>query len=184
MNADWEKLASCDQDVTNIMQWWLVKKADKRYLRMAMLVGGVNEVVQETCLAILNTRPSKLSCSWTTATINKTRWTLLLMLRNQMTREGKANVFLREISHDLIIPDIQTAIAMRKELAERMELCMKCLSHREKVVLDLRMQDMTLEEVSYVLKVSRERVRQIEGKAIRKLKAPNVSGNLVMFLDG
>lgn len=183
MNDAWEKLTSCDEDVTNIMQWWLVKKADKRYLRMAMRVGGVREVVQETCLAILNTRPSIISCSWTTAAINKTRWTLLLMLKRCMVKENANEVFLREMSHELTVPDSQVAIVMQKELSERMSLCLETLSYREKAITELRMQGMTFDEIGHVFRVTRERVRQIEAKAIRKLQQPSVSRNVVMFLD-
>ena len=41
----------------------------------------------------------------------------------------------------------------------------------------------TLEEVGSELKVTRERIRQIEVKAIRKLKHPSRSGHLKAFLE-
>ena len=56
----------------------------------------------------------------------------------------------------------------------------------EKRVLRLRFgmnTDHTLEEVSQQLSVTRERIRQIEAKALRKLKHPSRSRKLRRFLD-
>ena len=41
----------------------------------------------------------------------------------------------------------------------------------------------TLEEVGHIFKVTRERIRQIEAKALRKLKHPSRSRKLRSFLD-
>jgi hypothetical protein len=41
----------------------------------------------------------------------------------------------------------------------------------------------TLEEVGHIFKVTRERIRQIEAKAVRKLQAPARSEELSGFLD-
>jgi RNA polymerase primary sigma factor len=41
-----------------------------------------------------------------------------------------------------------------------------------------------LEEVGKIFSVTRERVRQIESKAVRKLQQPNRSRTLAGFLDG
>ena len=41
----------------------------------------------------------------------------------------------------------------------------------------------TLEEVGYVFKVTRERIRQIEAKAIRRLRAQSKKKELKDFLD-
>ena len=43
--------------------------------------------------------------------------------------------------------------------------------------------DHTLEEVGVQFSVTRERIRQIEAKALRKLKHPSHSRNLRSFLD-
>ena len=52
----------------------------------------------------------------------------------------------------------------------------KCLSYREREIIKLRYgigdgYNYTLEEVGHIFKVTRERIRQIEAKAIRKLQA-------------
>ena len=63
------------------------------------------------------------------------------------------------------------------------------LSEREAQVLKLRFgigvrTDHTLEEVGHVFNLTRERIRQIEAQAIRKLRQPHRSGGLKTFFDG
>ena len=69
-----------------------------------------------------------------------------------------------------------------------MEGMLDTLSPRERRVLQLRFgladgQQRTLEEVGKRFGVTRERVRQIEAKAIRKLRHPSRSRKLRDFLD-
>jgi len=66
---------------------------------------------------------------------------------------------------------------------------METLNYREREILRLRygLADgyaYTLEEVGKIFSVTRERVRQIESKAVRKLQQPYRSRGLVSFLDG
>ena len=105
------------------------------------------------------------------------------MAKNQLTKEDAETKFLNEVSHELTVPDIQFEFAVKKELTERLSLCLESLSYRERLVVEQRMQEATLDEVGYVLKVTRERVRQIEGKAIRKLMLPGIAQKLFTFLD-
>jgi len=62
------------------------------------------------------------------------------------------------------------------------------LTKREKKVLQLRFglkdgHPRTLEEVGREFNVTRERVRQIEGKALRKLRHPSHSRKIKGYLD-
>jgi len=71
---------------------------------------------------------------------------------------------------------------------EKLEEVLKTLTEREEKVLRLRFglgdgYPRTLEEVGSVFNVTRERVRQIEAKAIRKLRHPTRSRKLKSFLD-
>jgi RNA polymerase primary sigma factor len=71
---------------------------------------------------------------------------------------------------------------------EKLEEVLKTLTEREEKVLRLRFglgdgYPRTLEEVGSVFNVTRERVRQIEAKAIRKLRHPTRSRRLKSFLD-
>ena len=63
------------------------------------------------------------------------------------------------------------------------------LTPREEKVLRMRFgigekADHTLEEVGHDFELTRERIRQIEVKALRKLKHPLRSNKLKIFLEG
>lgn len=83
-----------------------------------------------------------------------------------------------------VSPANATAYSMLKE---QMDDVLDTLTEREKKVLRLRFgigdgYPRTLEEVGAVFKVTRERVRQIEAKALRKLRHPTRSRKLKNFL--
>ncbi len=83
-----------------------------------------------------------------------------------------------------VSPANATAYSMLKE---QMDDVLGTLTEREKKVLRLRFgigdgYPRTLEEVGAVFKVTRERVRQIEAKALRKLRHPTRSRKLKNFL--
>jgi RNA polymerase primary sigma factor len=74
-------------------------------------------------------------------------------------------------------------------LKQKLEEVMTDLSHREREILRLRYgladgYTYTLEEVGKIFSVTRERVRQIESKAVRKLQSPYRCRSLTGFLDG
>ena len=74
-------------------------------------------------------------------------------------------------------------------LREKIEGLLKTLTYREREIIRLRYglgdgYTYTLEEVGRIFRVTRERVRQIEAKAVRKLQHPVRSQQLVGFLRG
>ena len=74
-------------------------------------------------------------------------------------------------------------------LKSRIEEAMEHLNYREREILRLRYgladgYSYTLEEVGKIFSVTRERVRQIESKAVRKLQQPYRNRSLSSFLDG
>ena len=78
--------------------------------------------------------------------------------------------------------------ATQEMLKERIDMILKTLSYREREIIKLRYgigdgYTYTLEEVGRIFKVTRERVRQVEAKAIRKLQHPVRSRRLEGFLD-
>lgn len=85
---------------------------------------------------------------------------------------------------EAVCPASATAYLM---LQEQMEKVLETLTEREQKVLRLRfgIEDgypRTLEEVGTVFHVTRERIRQIEAKALRKLRHPKRSRKLKGFL--
>ncbi len=78
--------------------------------------------------------------------------------------------------------------ASHQLLKEQVEVVLGGLSERERKVLQLRFglddgRSRTLEEVGREFKVTRERIRQIEAKALRKLRHPSRSRKLKDYLD-
>lgn len=78
--------------------------------------------------------------------------------------------------------------ASQEMLRGRIQDVLKTLSYREREIIKLRYglgdgYSYTLEEVGHIFKVTRERIRQIEAKAVRKLQQPSRSQELVGFLD-
>jgi len=79
--------------------------------------------------------------------------------------------------------------AMNLSLKEKMASMLKKLSPREERIIRMRFgfedgNQRTLEEVGQVFAVTRERIRQIEAKALRKLRHPSRSHLVRTFLDG
>jgi RNA polymerase primary sigma factor len=73
-------------------------------------------------------------------------------------------------------------------LKEKLDSVLKSLTYREREIIKLRygLSDgytYTLEEVGRIFKVTRERIRQIEARAVRKLKEPVRSRQLEEFLE-
>jgi RNA polymerase primary sigma factor len=78
--------------------------------------------------------------------------------------------------------------ATNEMLKDKIEGVLKTLTYREREIIKLRYglgdgYTYTLEEVGRIFKVTRERVRQIEAKAVRKLQHPVRSRQLEGFLD-
>ena len=78
--------------------------------------------------------------------------------------------------------------AIQSNLREATTRVLSSLTPREERVLRMRFgigmnTDHTLEEVGQQFNVTRERIRQIEAKALRKLKHPSRSRKLAVFLD-
>ncbi len=79
--------------------------------------------------------------------------------------------------------------ATQEMLKDKIDGVLKTLTYREREIIKLRYglgdgYTYTLEEVGRIFKVTRERVRQIEAKAVRKLQHPVRSRQLKGFLDG
>ncbi|MGH9526379.1 MAG: sigma-70 family RNA polymerase sigma factor, partial [Terriglobales bacterium] len=74
-------------------------------------------------------------------------------------------------------------------LKEQTSQVLKTLSPREEKVIKMRFglddgSEHTLEEVGQSFAVTRERIRQIEAKALRKLRHPSRSRRLRAFVEG
>lgn len=79
---------------------------------------------------------------------------------------------------------------LKNDLKEQIDNVLDQLNEREKAVIRMRFglmedeSDRTLEEIGKELNVTRERVRQIESSAIKKLKHPKVGRQLKNYIEG
>ena len=80
-------------------------------------------------------------------------------------------------------------VVMKEDLKEQIDEVLSQLNEREKAVICMRFglmddeSDRTLEEIGKALNVTRERVRQIESSAIKKLKHPKVGRKLKNYIE-
>ncbi|WP_295146586.1 RNA polymerase sigma factor RpoD [uncultured Campylobacter sp.] len=79
---------------------------------------------------------------------------------------------------------------LKNDLRAQIDEVLSQLNEREKAVICMRFglledeSDRTLEEIGKALNVTRERVRQIESSAIKKLKHPKVGRKLKNYIEG
>jgi len=100
--------------------------------------------------------------------------------------ESEDSYFGDFIEDDAVDSPVQSA--GNEMLRDRIEEVLKTLTYREREILKLRYgigdgYTYTLEEVGKIFKVTRERVRQVEAKAIRKLQHPVRARKLEGFLE-
>jgi RNA polymerase primary sigma factor len=95
---------------------------------------------------------------------------------------------LGDFIEDKVMPSPPDTV-IHINLREQIEEALKSLTEREAKILKMRFglgdrSEHTLEEVGQQFKVTRERIRQIEAKALRKLKHPSRSKKLKSFTNG
>lgn len=98
--------------------------------------------------------------------------------------EGKLEDFIADPNQDLR-PDLS---ATDQLLADDILKVLDTLTQKEKAVIQLRFgidsgQERTLEEVGRLLRITRERVRQLEFRALKKLRHPERATRLKDYLD-
>ncbi|MCS0495583.1 sigma-70 family RNA polymerase sigma factor [Ancylobacter sp. MQZ15Z-1] len=115
-----------------------------------------------------------------------------LLWRVQATEVAEGDSLIAEdVTLLSVVPDqgpSQFDILSQRELEERFKDLLSTLTPREERILRMRFgvgldHDRTLQSIGDEYNVTRERIRQIEEKALRKLKHPSRSRHLRDFLD-
>lgn len=137
-----------------------------------LLKSGVLSVVAEKLCDVLGKLPEEL---WSNDQIRplEKNFTELDMTQEQVMS---------------LLPDYETTYIQdfdKKDLEEVMNVMLGTLDNKHRKVLDLRYKEgLTLEEIADQYNITRERVRQIEARALRQLRHPTRSEFLKPFLEG
>ena len=102
------------------------------------------------------------------------------------TEDDEGGGLLRFVSDDKVESPFEQAV--NRDLTEKIQEALKTLSDKEERVIRMRFgigekHNYTLEEVGRVMQLTRERIRQIESKALKKLQHPLKSKKLREFLS-
>ncbi len=101
------------------------------------------------------------------------------------TEDDEGGGLLRFVSDEKVESPFEQAV--NRDLTEKIKEALKTLSDKEERVIRMRFgigekHNYTLEEVGRVMQLTRERIRQIESKALKKLQHPLKSKKLREFL--
>src|SRR4029079_6128651 len=127
---------------------------------------------------------SGISLEETQRVLNISKYTISLDRTVGEGEDSDFGSFLEDTSVESPI-----ASATHRMLRDRIEATLQSLSFREREIIKLRYglgvgYTYTLEEVGKIFKVTRERVRQIEAKSLRKLQHPLRTRMLQGFMIG
>lgn len=107
-----------------------------------------------------------------------------IVVDRPLTEGEAAEAIARRDSQQRLAGPAPILGAVHSELKSDLAKAMKCLSYREREIVKLRYglndgYSYTLEEVGKIFKVTRDRIRQIEAKAICKLRRTEIASELV-----
>ena len=165
-----------EAEVYRICKWRLATcDALKRH---AMFCGGFDEVCQAVMLNLIKMPPPD-NVKITTGVVNQLRWTLSRMMQIKV-RQWKIEEDEDACSPQFYNSDLSAAMEL-KELQRDIERSFEAsgANERDRDVVYRRMNGETFESIGEVHKVTRERIRQIEGRQIRRMQQPHSSGLLV-----
>ena len=176
------------EEINHLINWYL--SSTPKLKRRAMAVGGFSDVRDETWVRLLK----HCSDEWrlTTVVCQAVRWTLYVMEGHQRKQDAFEQSILRNNQPPTAhqggtYEGMAVATAVKKELRERIDRVLKTLTYREREIIRLRYglgdgYGYTLEEVGRIFKITRNRVREIESKAVRKMQHHTRTDLLVSFV--
>ena len=103
--------------------------------------------------------------------------------------ESKADFSIaEELFQEILIEDRMEEMVLNKTLKNQVADVLQVLKPKERSIIELRYgltlgEEKTLEEIGSMYGVTRERVRQIEVKALRKLRNASVKKKLIDYID-
>lgn len=164
-------------DVVDLSSWLLTRNRGLK--RICMGCGGVQSVVNQTWIDLVRGQASTKDLPFTTLVCNQARWTLFRMRDQCAPRDLPEEVHILDNFDLEKIESQHSDDATRHleivEVKEHLHAAIRGLTYRQREVIRLRygMNDgysYRLEAVARIFGVTRERIRQIESQAIKRLQ--------------
>ncbi|MCB1319968.1 MAG: RNA polymerase sigma factor RpoD [Leptospiraceae bacterium] len=180
--------------------WWIRQAITRaisdqaRTIRIPVhMIEQINKVVRETRLFLQETGREPTNdeiaerLGWPVARVKSVKNVAREPISLEVPVGSEEDSELGDFIPDTEVESPMNATASRL-LAEQIKTVLNTLPAREQKVLRMRFglddgYSHTLEEVGYVFQVTRERIRQIEAKALRRLRHPSRSRKLKDYID-
>lgn len=173
-----------NEDVIRIIRWRI--GTHPQILRLALrMFGSVGDAVQAVCLHLLQSPPPvDLNCTLSTIVCNYVRYTLGREYAKSRQQRYNLDVDRNGWPAPRHEEELWEPVA-RKDLAQEVKrlFASREFSERSRDVMKSRMHGDTLMEIAHRWKVTRERIRRIEQKAMRRLRDSYLSQRLVGYCD-
>jgi len=182
--------------------WWIhhaILRAIQNQANTIRIPVHVIEAVNRFRRSIRNTQhhdngesaPAGLSDLERTDTFPHDAYTIFMTVGQSVSLQSPLNDEDPRQLVDFMVDDHFTQpfdAAVKRSLAEHTRRILATLTPREEKILRMRFgigerSDHTLEEISQDFSLTRERIRQIEGQALKKLRHPKACDSLRPFLD-
>lgn len=190
-----ESFTDDPDNVAYLIRWW-VSLSQYRHHRV-LKRGTMRDFIHDVWLRILDTFPPGKSSEFALSTIicSTCRWELsesVRVCRKRTERDFMHNMWAaRRVRPSDRVEDGEQQIIeylQMKHMNLAIAKVMRTLTFREAIVIRARYglfgdEPLNLDDVAKPLKVTRERVRQIEAKAIKKIQHYSRAKNLIPYLE-
>jgi len=162
---------------------WRITRAQFMKRKVIAAVGSVTEFAHEVWMAMArNISEKPVRCSLTTATVNQCRWSLSRLFdKKSVPTEPISDTLTYEVPMDEIASRAELKKAVRQELLSMDARTGGIVAMRYGMIAGVK--PLTLEEAGCVWKITRERVRQIELVAVKKLQHYTRAERFIGYCD-
>ncbi len=176
------------EDVEYLIKWWISREPQRYHLVRRR--GTVRDFIQDIWLKLLKDFRDDKSVEWTLSTVVSTQcnWMVCSTNRNRTWFQCRMRTARPVLPADLVDESpTPEDMVIEREMKAVIDRLLVSLTYREALIVRARLgllgdDPLTLEQVGAKLKVTRERVRQIETKGINKLKHHTRANKLKAFL--
>lgn len=175
-----------NEDGDRLMHWCLRHKVSKSAIAIALRTGmSYEDIIQTAKLRLLNLKTVLAHFKQSTLLCSAVRWTVYRICEN--SRQKRKLPSLEFIGRgDFSLPDTSEpteSFVSEWLMHDSVRDVISRLHQRDRNVLEMRFglrdgKEMTLSEIGNAMGITRERVRQIERRALERLRHPSIIGRL------